>query len=236
MRNTGRKTGVRSLMLAVGLVLGSVGLVGAQAAPQTTAQQESAATPATGVTVAAPTAAPADAAAPATTAPDPLLTLDGGPDIQPVAGVGQPTDKFIGVQAQVTPTGRRAAWMHDDILVPVITVISVFVLLLLLWVMFRYRRAANPVASKTSHNTMIEVIWTLAPVVILVLIAVPSIGLLQAQYKPAPANAITLKAIGNQWYWSYQYPDNGGFEITSNMLKEKGMTTGEERARTDADG
>ncbi|MBY0304147.1 MAG: cytochrome c oxidase subunit II [Sphingomonas sp.] len=237
MRNTGRKTGVRSLMLAAGLVLGSVGLVGAQAAaPQTTAQQESAATPATGVTVAAPTAAPAEASAPATTATDPLLALDGGPDIQPVAGVGQPTDKFIGVQAQVTPTGRRAAWMHDDILVPVITIISVFVLLLLLWVMFRYRRAANPVASKTSHNTLIEVIWTLAPVVILVLIAVPSIGLLQAQYKPAPANAITLKAIGNQWYWSYQYPDNGGFEITSNMLKEKGMTTGEERARTDADG
>ncbi|WP_374146714.1 cytochrome c oxidase subunit II [Sphingomonas sp. 28-63-12] len=226
---TGRITGLKSIMLAAGLVLGSAG---AQAsAPATTAAAQQSVAPASGVAVVAP--APA-AALP--TANDPLLALDGGPDIRPVDHIGQPTDKYIGVQAQVTPNGRRAAWMHNDILVPVITIISVFVLLLLFWVMWRYRRAANPVASKTSHNTMIEVIWTLAPVVILVLIAVPSIGLLQAQYKPAPANAITLKAIGNQWYWSYQYPDNGGFEITSNMLKEKNMVTGEERARTDADG
>ena len=174
--------------------------------------------------------------APAAASVDPALAQDGAPALAPIAGIGQPTDGYIGIQPQVTPNGRSAHYFHDAILVPVITIISLFVLGLLLWVMFRYRRAANPVASKTSHNTLIEIIWTLAPVVILVLIAVPSIGLLQAQFKPAPANAITLKAIGNQWFWSYQYPDNGGIEITANMLKEKDQVAPGERARTDADG
>ncbi|MEH3160029.1 MAG: cytochrome c oxidase subunit II [Sphingomonas taxi] len=136
----------------------------------------------------------------------------------------------------MTRNGQFAHWFHDSILFPLIAVISVFVLLLLVWVVIRYRKGANPIPSKTSHNTAIEVIWTLAPVIILVLIAVPSIGLLQAQFKPAPAGAVTLKAIGNQWYWSYQYPDNGGFEITANMLKEKDQVAKGERFRTDADG
>ncbi len=230
MRMTGRISGLKPLLLAASLLVGCGGQAVAQApvAPQTTASQ--------GVTVGTPTATAPTAPPAPTAANDPMLALDGGPMMLPTASVGQPVDKEIGVQPQFTPTGRRAAWMHDVILVPVITVISVFVLLLLMWVAFRYRRAANPVASKTSHNTLIEVIWTLAPVIILVVIAVPSIGLLQAQYKPAPSNAITLKAIGNQWYWSYQYPDNGGFEITSNMLKEKGDAPGTERTRTDADG
>ncbi len=95
-------------------------------------------------------------------------------------------------------------WFHDVILFPMIAIISLFVLFLLMWVVFRYRRAANPVASKTSHNTAIEIVWTLAPVIILALIAAPSIGLLAAQFKPTPANAVTLKAIGNQWYWTYR--------------------------------
>ncbi|OYY92045.1 MAG: cytochrome c oxidase subunit II [Sphingomonas sp. 28-66-16] len=220
-------TGLKSMVLVAGLMLGAIGPANAQATPA--APQ--------GVTVSSPsTAAPAVATPAMPAAVDPLLALDGGPAVLPVDHIGQPTDKYIGVQTQVTPTGRRAAWMHNDILVPVITVITIFVLLLLMWVVYRYRRAANPVASKTSHNTLIEVIWTLAPVIILVVIAVPSIGLLQAQYKPAPSNAITLKAIGNQWYWSYQYPDNGGFEITSNMLKEAALAAPGERARTDADG
>ena len=251
MTITARMTGLKSTMLAAGLLLGCMSQASAQQQPAT-AQQPTARTAATqapavtasgapGVTVGALEAASpaATTAAPTATGPtatDPMLALDGGPDVRPVAGVGQPVDGHIGVQPQVTPNGRFAAWMHDAILVPVITIISVFVLLLLLYAMWRYRRAANPVASKTSHNTLIEVIWTLAPVVILVLIAVPSIGLLQAQFKPAPANAVTLKAIGNQWYWSYQYPDHGGFEITANMLKEKDAVAAGERARTDADG
>jgi cytochrome c oxidase subunit 2 len=223
-----RKTGLTLFILAAGLAFGSDGLSAAPtAAPagvSVAAVQQQPATP----TAAQP--------APAAKAADPLLALDGGPAILPDANIGQPVVKHIGLQPQFSPTGERAAWMHDWILMPTITIISVFVLLLLLWVMFRYRRAANPVASKTSHNTLIEVIWTLAPVVILVFIAIPSIGLLQAQFKPAPANAITLKAIGNQWYWGYEYPDNGGIEITANMLKEKGLQNAGDRFRTDADG
>src|SRR3546814_16879327 len=87
----------------------------------------------------------------------------------------------------------------------------------------------------TAHHTVIEIIGTLVPVVILVLIAIPSIGLLQAQYKPAPDNAITLKAIGNQWVWIYEYPDNGDLQITANMLKEKIQVPAGDRYRTDSD-
>ena len=93
-------------------------------------------------------------------------------------------------------------------------------LALLVWTIVRYRRGANPTPSRTSHNTAIEVVWTLVPVLILVAIAVPSIRLIRAQYSPPPAD-LTIKVIGNQWYWTYQYPDNGGFEIVSNMLKEQ---------------
>ena len=181
--------------------------------------------------------APTSAAAPATAAPtSPLLAQDGAPATTIDPNVGLPIDGRIGLQPQVTKNGEFAHWMHNDVLVPVITVICVLVLLLLAWVVFRYRRAANPVPSKTSHNTLVEVLWTLGPVVVLVLIAIPSIGLLQAQFKPAPAGAVTLKAIGNQWYWTYQYPDHGGIEITANMLKEKDQVAPGERARTDADG
>jgi len=163
--------------------------------------------------------APATSAAPATAAPaSPELAMDGAPAMTVKPMIGQPTDGLLGLQPQVTENGRRAHHFHNVILLPVITAISLLVLALLIWCIIRYRASANPVPSKTSHNTVIEIIWTLVPVVILALIAIPSIGLLAAQYKPAPAGAVTLKAIGNQWFWSYQYPDNGGFEITANML------------------
>jgi len=211
-----RIMGLKGIVLAASLAL--VGLGQAVAAP--------AAPPA------APVAAPASAAAKS----DPMLAMDGAPAMLPVAGIGMPVDGKITIQPQVTPNGRRALWFHDAILFPLITIICVFVLILLAWVAVRYRRAAQPVPTKTSHNTVLEVLWTGLPVLILLGIALPSIGLLNAQYKPAPDNAVTLKAIGNQWYWSYQYPDNGGFEITANMLKEKNEVGKGERARTDADG
>ena len=230
-----RSKGLKSIVLAAGLAIAGIGYAAAPA-PQ-------AATPTTTAAPATTNAAPTTGAAPAAATPaaaaaptDPMLVLDGGPDVKPVTGVGMPVNGHWWLQAQVTPNGRRAHWFHDAILFPVIVAISVLVLFLLLWVMFRYRRSANPVPSKTSHNTFIEIIWTGVPVIILALIAAPSIGLLAAQYKPAPANAVTLKAIGNQWYWTYQYPDNGGFEITSNMLKEKDQVQPGERFRTDDDG
>ncbi|MES2096041.1 MAG: cytochrome c oxidase subunit II [Pseudomonadota bacterium] len=216
---------MKTAMLAAGLMLAGV----AHAAPQ---DAPAAAKPATTAAAPAAAATPAPASKPA----DPLLEMDGAPKLAPTAGIGQSVDGAIGIQPQVTKNGERAERMHNYILLPLIVAISIFVLFLLLWVIFRYRASANPVASKTAHNTWLEVAWTLIPVLILVAIAVPSIGLLQAQFKPPPKDAITLKVTGNQWYWSYSYPDNGDFEIVSNLLKEKDEVSGDERARTDADG
>jgi cytochrome c oxidase subunit 2 len=132
-------------------------------------------------------------------------------------GIGQPDGRMT-LQDQFTPIGREAAWFHDWILLPAITVISLFVLLLMLWVIVRYRRSANPTPSRTTHNTLLEVAWTLVPVLILVVIAVPSIKLLARQYSP-PAADLTIKAIGNQWYWEYEYPDHG-IQFVSNILPD----------------
>ncbi|MES2288985.1 MAG: cytochrome c oxidase subunit II [Pseudomonadota bacterium] len=176
---------------------------------------------------AAPVAAPTATAAPAAAAPAatpaaaaPAEKVAAPAPLKPDAEYGQPVDKGYALPPQVTKNGQFALWMHNVLLMPIITIISVFVLGLLLWVMFRYRKAANPIPSKTSHNTLIEVIWTLVPVLILVGIAIPSIGLLAAQYKPVGKDAITIKAIGNQWFWTYEYPDHGGFEVVSNMLPD----------------
>jgi cytochrome c oxidase subunit 2 len=158
---------------------------------------------------AAATEAPADAAA------TPAFTPY-GPDMIK----GQPTNGAYGFQDQYSPIGEEGLWMHDAILMPIIVAISIFVLFLLLWVIVRFNKRANPVASKTSHNTFIEVIWTVIPVLILLVIAVPSIRLLAAQYEAPPENAITIKATGYQWYWGYTYVDNGGFEVISNMMPE----------------
>jgi cytochrome c oxidase subunit II len=133
-------------------------------------------------------------------------------------GIGQP-DGRAHIQEQFTPIGKEAIWFHDWILLPLITLISGFVLILLLIVVVRFRRSANPVPSRNSHNTVLEIVWTLVPVLILVAIAVPSIRLLAHQYSPPKAD-LTVKVTGNQWYWTYAYPDNGGFEIVSNMLSE----------------
>lgn len=162
----------------------------------------------------APAKAPVVAAAVNTIpAADPL-------NIKPVAGEGQPVQGGLGIEEQITENGRFALWMHDALLMPLITFISLFVLGLLLFVVARYRKAANPVASKTSHNTTIEIIWTGLPVLILAAVFIPSFSLLRAQYAKVGPDAVTLKATGNQWFWSYTYPDNGDFEVVSNMLPD----------------
>jgi cytochrome c oxidase subunit 2 len=180
------------------------------------------------VTSAAPAAAPQ---APAAAAPAPAPSIDFA---APTPGIGVP-DGRKGVQDQVTELGQDLANFHDNWLLTACVVISLFVLALLVWTIIRYRRGRNPTPSRTTHNTAIEVVWTLVPVLILVAIAVPSIRLIRAQYSPPPAD-LTVKVIGNQWYWTYQYPDNGGFEIVSNLLKEQKDVKPGERYRTDADG
>jgi len=152
----------------------------------------------------------------------------------PQAGIGQPTEG-LGLQEQVTEIGDEAAFFHDVWLIPIITVICLIVLGLMLWVIARYRRAAHQTPSRTTHNTLVEVLWTILPVALLVAIAFPSLGLLARQYSPPRAD-LTVKVTGNQWYWNYQYPDHGGFELTSNMLKECNEVQPGTRCRTAADG
>ncbi|MDF2493978.1 cytochrome c oxidase subunit II [Sphingomonas sp.] len=225
------RSAFKGWVLAAGLAL--AGVVPAAAQPAAT-EGNVASAPAAAGTI-------GNSANTAERAPDqaptaPQVAADGTPVLSAEPIIGQPTDRLMSIQPQVTKNGQRAMGFHNNILLPLIVIICLLVLALLVWVVIRYRQAANPIPSKTSHNTAIEVVWTLAPVLILVAIAVPSIGLLSAQYKPAPAGAVTLKAIGNQWYWSYQYPDHGGVEITANMLKEKNEVAPGERFRTDADG
>ena len=165
------------------------------------------------------TAAPAAQAAdgPAASAPD----AGGYTPLGPEMIKGQPTAGGIDFQPQYTDDGAYAYWMHTYILLPIITAVSLLVLGLLLFVVVRYNRRRNPVPSKTSHNTVIEVIWTVVPVLILVVIAIPSITLLSRQFDSPPKDALTIKVTGYQWYWGYAYPDNGGFEVISNMLPDE---------------
>jgi cytochrome c oxidase subunit 2 len=178
----------------------------------------------------APAGVPADASAPAAAPAAPAIDY-----AAPTPDVGVPVPGSKGIQTQVTELGQQAAAFHNGPLLWLCVIVSLFVLALLAYTMFRYRRSANPTPSRTSHNTLIEVVWTLVPVLILVGIAVPSVRLIRAQYSPPPAD-LTVKVIGNQWYWTYQYPDNGGFEIVSNMLKEQKDVKAGDRFRTDADG
>jgi cytochrome c oxidase subunit 2 len=131
---------------------------------------------------------------------------------------GQPVQGGMDFQPQVTEIGQDAKFLNNAILLPLITVITLFVLGLLLWVILRYRAKANPTPSKTSHNTFIEIVWTGVPALILIAIAFPSLSLLAAQYKPAKADAVVIKVNGYQWNWGYEYPDHGVSEFISKML------------------
>jgi cytochrome c oxidase subunit 2 len=135
------------------------------------------------------------------------------------AGSGQPSPWQMGLQGAATPVMEDLVTFHDALLY-VITAITVFVLALLLVIMVRFNRRANPTPSRTTHNTLIEVIWTVVPIIILTGIAIPSFKLLFYEQN-IPTADLTLKATGNQWYWTYAYPDNGKFEFDSRMLDEQ---------------
>lgn len=133
--------------------------------------------------------------------------------------MGQPTPKGIGLQPAAAPLKHAAHDFHNLILLPIITLICVFVLALLIWVVVRYNKRANPVPAKWSHNTVIEVIWTVVPVLILMGISIVSFKLLFA-YHDMPKPDYTVKATGYQWYWGYELPDQKVGEFVSNMLPE----------------
>ena len=138
---------------------------------------------------------------------------------QTVDNVGQPTPGAIDLQPGVTPLRDSAIFFHNVILMPIITVITLFVLGLLIWIAIRYNKKANPIPAKWSHNTLIEVIWTVVPVLILMVISIFSFRLLFA-YHDMPKPYMTVKATGYQWYWGYEYPDQKISEFVSNLLPE----------------
>lgn len=141
---------------------------------------------------------------------------------------GQPYPWQMGLQEAATPMKEKMEWFHNDLLMPIITAITIFVLILLVWVMVRYNSKANPTPSKTTHNTMLEVIWTLIPVIILVIIVIPSMKMLYFIDKTKDAE-MTLKVTGYQWYWGYEYPDHGGVNFLSNMVPEAELKEGQPR-------
>jgi cytochrome c oxidase subunit II len=228
---------MKKLVLACGLAM-LPSLASAQAANPAPAAVEAKAVPAP--VQATPAVGPAAAEAASVPAAAPAASKDGSlpgyTPMKPTPGIGMPTDRGVDFQEQFSPNGHYAKWINNSVLLPIITFIALFVLGLLLWVIVRYRRAANPTASKTTHNTTIEVVWTLLPVLILLGIAYPSLDLLAKQFKPAPKEAVTVKVTGYQWYWGYSYPDHGISEVVSNMLKEEGEVQPGERFRTDNDG
>jgi cytochrome c oxidase subunit 2 len=135
------------------------------------------------------------------------------------AELGQPAPWEFKLQEAATPVMEDIVWFHNFLFV-LITVITLFVLALLVVIVVKFNAKANPVPSKTTHNTLIEVAWTLIPVLILVGIAVPSFRLLFLQLD-IPKADLTIKVTGKQWYWSYAYPDNGKFEFDSLLAQDK---------------
>jgi cytochrome c oxidase subunit II len=135
------------------------------------------------------------------------------------AELGQPKPWEMTLQESATPVMDNITWFHNFLLI-LITVITLFVLVLLVMVVVKFNAKSNPVPSKTTHNTLIEVAWTLIPVLILVGVAVPSFRLLFLQLD-LPKADLTVKVTGKQWYWSYSYPDNGKFEFDSLLVQDK---------------
>lgn len=133
--------------------------------------------------------------------------------------MGQPAPWEIKLQEAATPVMENITWFHNFLLW-LITAITLFVLALLVIVVVKFNSKANPVPSKTTHNTLIEVAWTIIPVLILVAVAVPSFRLLFLQLD-IPKADLTIKATGKQWFWTYSYPDNGPFEFDSLMAADK---------------
>ena len=142
----------------------------------------------------------------------------------------EPQPWETGFQAAATPVMERIESFHTELLY-IITAISVFVLALLLWVIVRYNERANPKPSRTTHNTMVEVVWTVVPILILVAIVVPSFKLLYFEGDIQKPDMI-IKAIGHQWYWSYEYTTDGKFTFDANLVQDKDLKQGQLRLLT----
>ncbi|WP_202911132.1 cytochrome c oxidase subunit II [Ancylobacter sp. TS-1] len=144
-----------------------------------------------------------------------------------LAGTGQPSPWQINLQGAASPVMESIHSFHFFLLVIIIAVV-LLVLALLIVVALKFNEKANPVPSRTTHHTLIEVVWTVVPVLILVAIAIPSFRLLFLQLD-LPKADITVKVTGHQWYWSYEYPDNGAFSFDSLMVAEADLKPGQPR-------
>ena len=142
----------------------------------------------------------------------------------------EPKDWQLGFQKSASKSMSDIVWFHDYMLLPIITAITAFVLFLLLYVCVKYRASKNQVASTTSHNTFIEVIWTLVPCLILIVMAVPSFKVLYSQDE-IPKAEVTIKAIGYQWYWGYEYPDEN-IVFDSYMVEDADLKENQPRLLT----
>jgi cytochrome c oxidase subunit 2 len=147
------------------------------------------------------------------------------------AGLGQPTPWQIGLQDSASPIMDQIS-RFNTFLFWLTTAIALFVLILLAIIIVRFNTRANPNPSRTTHNTTLEIMWTIVPVIILATIAVPSFRLLFSQLDVPPHPDLTVKATGKQWFWSYNYPDNGNFEFDSLMVAEKDLKPGQLRLLT----
>jgi len=156
------------------------------------------------------------------------LLTSGGVALAEGAGEGHAVPGQMGLQRGITEIAHEMHWFHDQLLLPIITIICLFVLGLLVWVVLKFNEKANPTPSRTTHNSLLEVAWTVVPVLILVVIAIPSFRLLTKQLVLPPAD-ITMKVTGKQWYWTYEYPQDqgGGFSFDSLLKPETDLKPGD---------
>jgi len=142
----------------------------------------------------------------------------------------EPRPWETGFQAAATPVMERIESFHTELLY-IISAISLFVLALLIWVIIRYNERANPKPSRTTHNTIVEVVWTVVPILILVAIVIPSFKLLYFEGDIQKPDMV-IKAIGHQWYWSYEYTTDGNFTFDANLVQDKDLKQGQLRLLT----
>jgi cytochrome c oxidase subunit II len=155
------------------------------------------------------------------------LALIGVSAVAALAWADAPRPWELGMQAPATPVKERLSAFHDELLV-IIFLITIFVLGLLLYVILRFNQRRNPVPTRTSHNTIIEMLWTVVPVLILVIIAIPSFKLMYYMDR-VPNPEMTIKVTGHQWYWSYEYPDQGGLAFDSNLIPDADLKPDQKR-------
>ena len=157
-----------------------------------------------------------------------VAALPGGAALAQAVGAPKPWE--IGMQAAYGPLKAQEIWLHDIVLV-IITLITLFVAGLLGWVMYRYNAERNPVPTRTSHNTVIEILWTVIPVLILVVIAIPSFRLVYYLDR-TPDPELTIKVTGHQWYWEYTYPDKNNINFSSYIIPDDQLKPGQLRLLT----